>query len=101
MSTKPGLVSRIRKGLPTKSFSTSPLLFRNPCSPSRSTLPAQTRHWIGRKFGVPATSPRTVTKRPSIVSMEISIGKEVEADDAESAALVARRDCRAECSWAE
>lgn len=101
MSTKPGLVSRTRKGLPTKSFSTSPLLFRKPCSPSRSILPAQTRHWIGRKYGVPETSPRTVTKSPTIVSMEMSTGREVEAEDAARAALVARRDCRAECSWAE
>lgn len=101
MSTKPGLVSSTRNGLPTKSFSTSPLLFRKPCSPSRSTLPAQTRHWIGRRFGVPETSPRTVMKRPTIVSMEMSRGSEVDADEAVSVALVARRDCRAECSWAE
>lgn len=101
MSTKPGLVSSTRNGLPTKSFSTSPLLFRKPFSPSRSTLPAQTRHWIGRRFGVPETSPRTVVKSPIIVSIEISMGSEVEAEDAERVALVARRDCRAECSCAE
>lgn len=40
-------------------------------------------------------------KRPTIVSMEMSRGREVEADDVVRVALVARRDWRAECSWAE
>lgn len=101
ISTKPGLVSSIRKGLPTKSFSTSPLLLRKPCSPSRSTLPAHTRHWIGLRFGVPATSPSTVTNSPTMVSMEMSMGRDVDAGVDDRAALVALRDCSAECSWAE
>lgn len=101
MSTNPGLVSSTRNGLPTKSFSTSPLLFRNPCSPSRSTLPAHTRHWIGRRFGVPETNPSTVTKSPNTVSMEMSMGRDVDAGVEDKAALVVRSDCSAECSWAE
>jgi hypothetical protein len=104
ISTKPGLLSNTRNGFPTKSLSTSPSPFINPYSPSRSILPAQTRHCIGRNSGVPSTRPRQIVKTATIVSMEISIGRLVVT----GAVCAVREDIaaalperRAECSWAE
>lgn len=105
ISTNPGLVSSTRNGLPTKSLSTSPpALCTKPAAPSRSTLPAHTRHWIGRSLGVLATRPRTVRNKPRTVSIEMSRGRDDDGDGSRrvaEAALVARRDWSAECSWAE
>jgi len=51
---------------------------------------------------VPVTSPRTITKVATTVSIVISIGREFAAGDEDaSVAAVALNDCRAECSWAE
>lgn len=51
----------------------------NPDSPSRSILPAQTRHCIGRNSGVPRTRPKQTVNTATSVSIEISIGREEEA----------------------
>lgn len=42
-----------------------------------------------------------MTNSPTMVSMEMSMGRDVDAGVDDRAALVARRDCSAECSWAE
>jgi hypothetical protein len=54
----------------------------NPFSPSRSILPAQTRHCIGRNSGVPRTRPRQTVKTATIVSIEMSMGNEATDDGA-------------------
>jgi hypothetical protein len=46
-----------------------------PFSPSRSILPAQMRHCIGRNSGVPKTSPKHTVKTATTVSMDISRGR--------------------------
>lgn len=73
-----------------------------PASPSRSILPAQTLHCIGRSSGVPRTSPRQTMKIATTVSIDMSIGKDAgelcEADCDNDAVLI---DCSAECSCAE
>lgn len=76
MSMKLGRLSRTLKGFPTKSLSTSPSAFIKPFAPSRSILPAQTRHCIGRNSGVPKTKPRQTIKIETMVSIDISIGRE-------------------------
>lgn len=47
-----------------------------PFSPSRSILPAQTRHCIGRNSDVPKTSPKHTVKTAATVSMDISKGRD-------------------------
>ena len=103
MSMKLGRLSRTLKGFPTKSLSTSPSAFIKPFAPSRSILPAQTRHCIGRNSGVPNTKPRQTIKIDTMVSIDMSIGREAvvvtweEVEDRWAVPV----DCRAECSWAE
>jgi hypothetical protein len=77
-----------------------------PFSPSRSILPAQTRHCIGRNSGDPNTSPRQITNTATAVSIDISIGSEVTVDAAVECDAMDDKDAvlvewRAECSWAE
>jgi hypothetical protein len=77
-----------------------------PFSPSRSILPAQTRHCIGRNSGDPKTSPRQITNTATTVSIEISIGREATVDAAAVCDAMGDKDAvlvewRAECSWAE
>lgn len=100
ISMKLGRLSRTLKGFPTKSLSTSPSAFMKPFAPSRSILPAQTRHCIGRSSGVPNTRPRQIMKIDTMVSIDMSIGREVvvaawaETEDRWAVPV----DCRAECS---
>ncbi len=102
ISTKPGRVSSDRKGLPRNSLLTSPSLPLKPSSPSRSTLPAHTLHWIGRSGDVPRTRPKQTINVASMVSIPISMGNE-DAATGEDVRLevAARKDCNAECSCAE
>jgi len=83
-----------------KSLSTSPLPFMNPFSPSRSILPAQTRHSIGRNSGVPRTRPRHTANMATIVSIDMSSGRDATVDaDAPWDAIAAAWSV--ECSFAE
>lgn len=64
----------------------------NPFSPSRSILPAQTRHCIGLNSGVPKTSPRQIMKTATIVSTEISSGNDATVDTGEPGEVIEDKD---------
>ena len=98
MSTKPGLDSKKRNGLPTKSLLGSSLELCGPSLPSRSTLPAHTRHCMGLSCCVPRTRPRVVISSAAIVSMVISTGR---AERVGCEVAEARRAWKLENSWAE